>query len=818
MNSIEPPIRWLNTIHLDEISTTGGKNANLGELIQISKDIGFLVPDGFAVVASAYDGFLKFNGLHDRIEALIHEDESGKTIRELIRNAQLPDDLIRSITLAYEQLTQSRKGRMDVAVRSSATAEDLPTASFAGLQDSYLNINGIQNLLQSILHCYASLFNERAISYRHEKKIQHSAVRISVAVQEMIRSDLSVSGVLFTIDPESGFENHILIESSYGLGESIVQGKVNPDEFIVFKPLLESTYLPIIQKKCGSKDHKIVYAGSHDDESVNAKSTVTIPVEVSARQQFTLSDTEILRLAHWAKKIESHYSSQYAKPTPMDIEWAKDGISGELYIVQARPETVHSQHHLEKSRWQNFQLLEKSRLVIEGCSIGNSIHAGHARIIDSPQDLSQLKWGEILVTDKTDPDWEPIMKKASAIITNRGGRTCHAAIVARELGLPAVVGTDHATQVIHTGDPITVSSAEGSIGKVYEGILPIRIQAIPEVNLNKIHTSVFMNVSDPDEAANLSFLPNHGVGLARLEFIINSSLRIHPMAIAHFSELKDPELIATIQKISVSYSNPEDFFVSTLAQKTAMITAAFYPKPVLVRFSDFKSNEYSRLIGGKEYEPIEENPMIGFRGAIRYADDHYRSGFALECKAMLKVRNEMGFQNLRLMIPFCRTLDEAHLVIQELEKNGITRRSGFQIWMMCEIPSNIMLADEFLDLFDGFSIGSNDLTQLVLGIDRDSDRMAASFSELNPAVTKMISMVIQSARRKNKSIGICGEAPSNHPEFAAFLIQEGIQSLSLNPDSILRTLPIILEAEKHQASPLHESSPHLYQANPGAGG
>lgn len=784
-------IRWFDQISLADLPDVGGKNANLGELIRLAESGVIRVPGGFAVTASAYQQFLKENALEGRIKKILSDRQKPEQIRDLIRSSPLPTDLVTEVTLAYEELVKKREGRMDVAVRSSATAEDLPSASFAGLQDTWLNINGIHDLLEAIRNCYASLFNDRAVSYRNEKRIPHDEVSISVAVQEMIRSDLAVSGVLFTIDTETGFENHILIESSYGLGESVVQGKITPDEFIVAKNLLKPGRAPIIQMKCGSKESKLIY--NLDDASGLTIRKESVPEE--SRKHFSLTESEILNLANWGALIEKHYEKITHGKSPMDIEWAKDGISGNFYILQARPETIHSVKKLKTNLWQQYTLLEKGRILIEGGSVGNSIQSGMARVIESAKELDLLNWGEILITDKTDPDWEPAMKKAAAIVTNRGGRTCHAAIVARELGIPAVVGTGNATSKIRTGQKITVSSAEGSIGKIYDGELRVRITAIPEVDISEMNTKILMNLADPDAAAGFSFLPNDGVGLARLEFIINSAIGIHPMAIARFNSINDSEIKKKIQSISEPYATPEEFFVKTLARKTAMIAAAFHPKPVIVRFSDFKSNEYSRLIGGSLFEKTEENPMIGFRGAGRYFDADYREGFALECKAMVQAKERIGADNIRLMIPFCRTTEEAKKVIQELSSHGISRERGYSTLMMCEIPSNVILADEFLDWFDGYSIGSNDLTQLILGIDRDSEKVAASFSERNPAVLKMISEAISKAKAKGKPIGICGQAPSDDPEFAKFLIECGIDSISLNPDSIMRTIPIIRDVE-----------------------
>ena len=785
-------VRWFETVSLKDLPEVGGKIANLGELHRMAKQGMIRVANGFCITAASYRDFIRSNGLESEIAKLLQEKSGPEKIRNRIRESPLPEKLMAEITIAYDQLVLSRNGRMDVAVRSSATAEDLPTASFAGLQDSFLNVNGIHDLLESVRNCFASLFNDRAVSYRNEKRIPHDQVDIAVAVQEMIRSDLSVSGVMFTIDTETGFENHILIESSYGLGESIVQGKVSPDEFIVAKNILKPGKFPIIRMKPGSKEHKIVY----DFNGTDGTTTRTESVSDEDQKQFSLNEDEIIELANQAVIIEKHYRDMHGKKSPMDIEWAKDGISGHFHILQARPETVHSVKIHESKHWQHHTLLEKGRILIQGSSVGNSIQSGVARVIESAKDLSLLKWGEVLVTDRTDPDWEPAMKKAAAIVTNRGGRTCHAAIVARELGIPAVVGTGNATRVIRSGQKITVSSGEGAVGKVYEGELKVRISAIPEVDLTRLKTRIMMNLGDPDAAAGLSFLPNHGIGLARLEFIINSAIGVHPMAIARFDSIRDENIRNKILESSKSFKSPKDFFIRTLSCETGMIAAAFYPKTVVVRFSDFKSNEYSRLIGGELFEHREENPMIGFRGAGRYLDDDYRDGFLLECEAMIRAREHLGLDNISLMIPFCRTVEEAERILSLLSSKGISRDRGYSILMMCEIPSNVIQAKEFLSLFDGYSIGSNDLTQLTLGIDRDSEKAASSFSERNPAVLTLIRNAIRAAKEMNKPIGICGQAPSDDPEFAKFIVECGIDSISLNPDSVLRTIPIILEAEK----------------------
>jgi pyruvate,water dikinase len=696
---------------------------------------------------------------------------------------------------AYRELSKGAEGpAVDVAVRSSATAEDLPDASFAGQQETYLNVQGDAALLESCKRCFASLFTDRAISYRQDKGFDHFKIALSIGVQRMVRSDLASSGVMFSIDTETGSQDVVLINAGFGLGENVVQGSINPDEYFVFKPTLKRGFRPILQKRLGSKEFKLVY------DIGGSKMVKNIPVPPDDRSRFAITDDEILSLARWACLIEDHYSKKRRQYTPMDIEWAKDGHTGELFILQARPETVQSQKSLDMV--EVYHLEEKGPVLVRGRSVGEKIAHGPVRVIKSAHNLNEVQKGDVLVTDKTDPDWEPTMKKAAAIVTNRGGRTCHAAIVSRELGLPAIVGTENGTERLADGQPVTVSCAEGETGFVYNDYLKFDVQRTNLSELPRPHTKVMMNVGNPEEAFHLSFMPNDGVGLAREEFIINTYIKIHPLALLEFDRLEDRALRSQIEQLTAGYTDKAQFFIDKLAQGVAMIAAAFYPKDVIVRLSDFKTNEYANLIGGKAYEPVEENPMIGFRGASRYYDPRYQAGFALECRAMKKVRDEMGLTNVKLMVPFCRTVEEGRRVLEEMEKHGLKRGvNELEVYVMCEIPSNVILANEFAEIFDGFSIGSNDLTQLVLGVDRDSEIVAHVFDERNPAVKTMIASVIRAAKSKGRKIGICGQAPSDYPDFAAFLVELGIDSISLNPDAVLKTTVKILAMEEHAAEP-----------------
>ncbi|MER3493901.1 MAG: phosphoenolpyruvate synthase [Mastigocladus sp. ERB_26_2] len=787
----------LDAVGIEDISLVGGKNASLGEMIQQLQSKGVKVPTGFATTAYAYRFFIQGAGLETKLREIFAdldvEDvnnlrQCGKQARALMLQTPFPKELENAIAQAYHNLCQQYGVDTDVAVRSSATAEDLPDASFAGQQETYLNVHGLPAVLQACHKCFASIFTDRAISYRQIKGFDHFNIALSVGVQKMVRADLAASGVMFSIDTETGFKDAALITAAYGLGENVVQGAVNPDEYLVFKPTLKQGYRPILEKRLGTKEIKMVY------DLGGSKMTKNIPVAASDRAAFALNDDEILQLAHWACLIEEHYSQVRGVYTPMDIEWAKDGITNELFIVQARPETVQSQKI--KNVLHIYQLQEKGEVLVTGRSVGEMIGQGKARVILDVHRLGEFQPGEVLVTNRTDPDWEPIMKKASAIVTNSGGRTCHAAIIAREMGIPAIVGCGNATKIIKAGQEITVSCAEGETGKVYKGLLAYEVQEIPLEKLPRTRTQIMMNVGNPEEAFGYSAIPNDGVGLARMEFIIANHIKAHPLALIHFDELEDELAKYKIAELTAEYKDKPQFFIDKLAQGIGAIAAAFYPKPVIVRLSDFKSNEYANLLGGKQFEPKEENPMIGWRGASRYYDERYREGFALECRAMKQVREQMGLTNVILMIPFCRTPAEGRRVLAEMAKHGLVRgENGLQVYVMCELPSNVQLADEFCQVFDGFSIGSNDLTQLTLGLDRDSELVAHLFDERNDAVKRMIAKAISTVKQHGRKIGICGQAPSDYPEFARFLVEEGIDSISLNPDSVLKTLLEIAATE-----------------------
>ncbi len=790
-------VRWFREISIDDVPTVGGKNASLGEMYRELAGEGIKIPNGFATTADGYWFVLKSGEILEELrKTLAGLDKNnvadlairGKKARDLILSAGIPNELWAEIRAAYDGLCDQYGADTDVAVRSSATAEDLPTASFAGQQETFLNIRGHQALKEACSKCFASLFTDRAISYRVDNGFDHFKVALSVGVMKMVRSDLASSGVIFTLDTETGFRDVVFITASYGLGENIVQGAVNPDEYYVFKPTLRQGYRSIIRKNLGSKDIRMVYVTG---ESKTLTRNVDVPN--SDRRRFCITDEEVLMLADYAVKIEDYYSRKAGLSRPMDIEWAKDGITGELWIVQARPETVQSQNR--RDSLETYRLDEKSQVIVRGKSVGEKIAGGKARVVDNVARLPDFKPGEILVADTTTPDWEPVMKTAAAIVTNRGGRTCHAAIVSRELGIPAVVGADDATERIHTGQPITVSCAAGDDGSVYEGILPFHVETISLTDLRRPRTKIMMNLGNPEQAFGLSMIPNDGVGLARMEFIISSYIKAHPMALVHPEKVDEPAR-KQLAELTFGYEDKTEYFVEKLAQGVGTIAAAFYPKPVVVRLSDFKTNEYASLTGGHAFEPAEDNPMLGFRGASRYYDDRYREGFALECRAMKRVRADMGLTNLVIMVPFCRTVAEGQKVLDEMAKNGLTRKgSGLQIFVMCEIPNNILLVDEFSQLFDGFSIGSNDLTQLVLGVDRDSALVAHDFDERDPGVMKMISMAIQGAKRNGRYSGLCGQAPSDYPEFAEFLVREGIDSMSLNPDAVMKITLKVLAIE-----------------------
>jgi pyruvate,water dikinase len=791
-------VLWFDELELDDIPQVGGKNASLGEMIREITAKGVRIPDGFAVTAYAYNYLLESAGVKDQIENILSDldthdmhglGEKGSKIRDLIYNIEFPEDLKEAILEAYRKLCDEYGEDTDVAVRSSATAEDLPDASFAGQQETYLNIRGADELINACKKCFASLFTNRAISYREDKGFDHLSVALSIGVQKMVRSDLAASGVIFSIDTESGFRDAVLLTGSYGLGEMVVQGTVNPDEFYVFKPTLKTGYKPILQKKLGTKEVKMVYSSNTEDP------VAIIPVTEDERKQFCISEDDILTLARWTTIIEDHYSAKAGFFKPMDIEWGKDGNTGELFILQARPETVQSQRDVNVL--ESYKLSETGNLLVTGTAVGSKIGAGPAHIIENVTDIKDFKKGEVLITDMTDPDWEPIMKIATAIITNKGGRTCHAAIISRELGVPCIVGTGDGTEKLKGFDEVTASCAEGEVGNVYEGILKYDVKRINLESMERPKTNIMMNVGNPDIAFDVASIPNDGVGLARLEFIISNFIQIHPMALLQFDKVTDAKTREEIEALTSGYENKTDFFVDKLAQGVAKIGAAFYPNDVIVRMSDFKSNEYANLIGGPYFEVDEENPMIGFRGASRYYDDRYRDGFALECRAMKKVRNEMGLNNVKLMVPFCRTVDEAKKVVDVMAQNGIVQgENGLELYMMVEIPSNVILIEKFGEIFDGFSIGSNDLTQLTLGLDRDSSLIAHIFDERNEAVTDLIREAITKARKMGKKIGICGQAPSDYPEFAEFLVECGINSMSLISDTVIETTLNVLKTEK----------------------
>ncbi|KTD68866.1 MULTISPECIES: phosphoenolpyruvate synthase [Legionella] len=771
---------------MHDLEQVGGKNASLGEMISHLSSAGVAVPGGFATTADSFKEFLAQDNLDKKIYAKLATLDAdnvqqlaviGKEIREMIINTPFTPDFERSVRVAYEQLAKSiGHDNFSVAVRSSATAEDLPDASFAGQQETFLNVKGIDEVLLSIKHVFASLYNDRAITYRTHHQFEHHEVALSAGIQQMIRSDLAVSGVMFTMDTESGFDQVVFITSSYGLGEMVVQGAVNPDEYYVHKPGVKAGRPAVIRRNLGSKALKMIYC---DDPSKKQR-VKTVDVDAKERLLFSLTQNEVESLARQALIIEEHYGR------PMDIEWAKDGLNGQLYILQARPETVKSRDN--KQILERYTLQKKGEVLAEGRSIGQRIGQGKARIIKDVSEMDRVQPGDVLISDMTDPDWEPVMKRASAIVTNRGGRTCHAAIIARELGIPAVVGCGDATKTIHDGDEVTVSCAEGDNGYVYAGILPYELIRLDVETMPELPMKVMLNVGNPERAFTFQSIPNSGVGLARLEFLISNTIGIHPRALLDFDRLKDKELKQFITEKTAAYASPVEYYIERLKEGIATIAAAFYPKPVIVRLSDFKSNEYANLIGGNLYEPHEENPMLGFRGASRYVSESFAECFALECKAVRRVREEMGLTNVEVMIPFVRTVSEAGNVIQVLKQHGLERgKNGLRVIMMCELPSNALLAEKFLEHFDGFSIGSNDLTQLTLGLDRDSGLIAAQFDERNDAVKALLHMAISECKKANKYIGICGQGPSDHQDFALWLMNEGIESVSLNPDSVLET-------------------------------
>ena len=789
-------IRWFETLTNEDVAQVGGKNASLGEMIQTLVPEGIRVPMGFATTADAYRTVLRSNRLDDAIRDTLAEreqgektlSEAGADIREMIKEAQIPDAVADAIRAAYHELCERYDvDTVDVAVRSSATAEDLPEASFAGQQESFLNIRGEDDLLEACRRCMASLFTDRAIAYREAHGFDHMDVALSVGVQKMIRANDASAGVLFTIDTETGFPEAIVINAAWGLGETVVKGQVTPDQFTVYKPFLDREGLvPILRKERGSKEEKIIYTEG---------GTETVATSDEERAAFTLSDDEILTLARWGQQIEAHYER------PMDIEWAKDGRSGDLFIVQARPETVQSQRAADVLK--SYRLTESGTSLLTGQAIGEAIATGTVCIIEDVADIDQFEEGAILVTGSTDPDWVPIMKRAAGIITDHGGRTSHAAIVSRELGVPAILGTETATDTLRNGQRITLSCAEGDTGVVYDGVLDYETEEIDLKDAPDTDTKVMVNVASPAAAMRWWRLPVQGVGLARMEYIINNVIQIHPMALVHPDAVERPEERETIDQMTAGYSPRTDYFVDLLSQGIASIAAPHHPHPVIVRTSDFKTNEYAHLIGGSAFEPAEANPMLGWRGAARYTSDDYREGFTLECAALKRVRETMGFENVVVMIPFCRTLEEADRVLEMMAAHGLTRgENGLEVYVMAEIPSNVTLATEFAERFDGFSIGSNDLTQLVLGVDRDSDRLAYLFDEQNEAVTRTIRTLIDRAHAAHRPVGLCGQAPSDHPDFAAFLVDAGIDSISLTPDSVMRTLSTIAQAEAKRPQPI----------------
>ena len=791
-------VRWFEELSIEDVPLCGGKNASLGEMVRELGAQGVRVPDGFAVTAKGFLYLLDAAGirsaLRDTLVGLDKHDvdelaRRGAACRALILGAGIPEDLWAEIRGAYATLC-AKYGANDVAVRSSATAEDLPNASFAGQQETFLNVAGEEALREACLRCFASLYTDRAISYRIDQGFEHEKVALSIGIQRMVRSDKGSAGVIFTIDTETGFRDVVFITSAYGLGENVVSGAVDPDEIYVFKPTLKQGKQAIVKKTLGAKQKRMEYAEEGGGRTVNRETAV------EARKRFSLSDEDALLLARYAVAIEEHYSAKAGTYRPMDIEWAKDGLTGELFIVQARPETVQSQHKVDAAV-ETFVLDERAALLATGHAVGQKIGSGVARVLVDLAHHSTFNDGDILVADTTTPDWEPVMKRASAIVTNRGGRTCHAAIVARELGIAAVVGTDNATTVIRDGAAVTVSAAEGDVGHVYEGALKYHVDRVAFENLERPKTHIQMNIGDPNQAFGLSMVPNDGVGLARLEFIINNTLRAHPMALVHPERVTSEADRALIEELTAGYVDKPAYFVEGLSLGVATIAAAFYPKPVVVRLSDFKTNEYASLVGGAAFEPKEENPMIGFRGASRYAHPAYAEAFALECKAMKRVRDEMGLTNVKLMVPFCRRVDEGERVLAEMAKHGLIRgENGLEVYVMCEIPNNVVCIDEFCALFDGISIGSNDLTQLTLGVDRDSVIVAFDFDERDPGVKRMMKLAIEGAHRAGRHAGICGQAPSDYPEMAEYLVRLGIDAISLNPDTVLKTTLQVREVEK----------------------
>ncbi|QCT94754.1 phosphoenolpyruvate synthase [Caminibacter mediatlanticus TB-2] len=794
-------IKWFKEIGIKDVNAVGGKNASLGEMYNNLTPLGVNVPNGFAVTATAYKHYLDYNNLWDKLSDLFKDFNPddieelkavGKAARSMIMDGEIPDDLKDEIFKGYKELKKEYGKDVSLAVRSSATAEDSPTASFAGQNETYLNIKGEENLLLAYKMCLASNFTDRSISYKYTHNFDPLKVYLSVVIMKMVRSDLASSGVMFSIDTESGFRDVVFINAAYGLGENVVQGTINPDAFYVHKPTYKKGYKAVLKRKKGDKELMMVFSEKLERANLAEQFTKNIKTPIEKKMKFAITDEEVLTLANWAMLIEDHYTNVRGTYTPMDMEWAKDGVDGKLYMVQARPETVHSQEKL--TDFEIYRLLEKSKVLLTGSAVGEKIGAGRVKILKSMAEADKFNDGDVLVAHTTSPDWEPVMKKASAIITQTGGRTCHAAIVSRELGKPAVVGAKDAMKILKEEEEVTVSCAEGEIGKVYEGILKYKVEKVDISKLPRPKTKIMMNLGNPELAFSLAKLPVDGIGLARMEFIINNYIKAHPMAIKHPEMLSESEK-ALIDKLSFPYDgDAEDFFVKTLSEGVATIASSVYPKKCIVRMSDFKSNEYANLLGGRHFEPIEDNPMIGFRGAARYTHPAYKEGFELECKAMKRAIKDMGFENIVLMIPFCRRIDEAKRVKNALIQNGL---SDVEVYMMCEIPSNVILIDEFLEIYDGISIGTNDLTQLTLGVDRDSEIVAFDYSEMDEAVKRMVKMAVEGAKRNNKYSGLCGQAPSDYPEFAEFLVKIGIESMSLNPDSVLKIIKDIAEMENN---------------------
>ena len=792
----KPLVLDFSEVTADDVELVGGKCSSLGELFRTLSPKGVRAVDGFSTTSEAYRLLLDTDNLGLRLRELMNGldyndlralNNAGRETRALLLDTPLPSSVHEAIIDGYRRLCDRLGRTPEVAVRSSATAEDLPDASFAGQQDTILNVRGEEHLIEACHRCFASLWTDRAISYRASRGFDHFEVALSIGIQPMVRSDQACSGVMFTLDTESGFRDVVVINGAWGLGEAIVQGMATPDEWIVFKPTLREGARPIVSRRIGTKEVKMVYG-------LDGRGTRTREVVEAQRQRTCLSDYEVLELARWACTIEAHYSARTGKATPMDIEWAKDGYTGELFILQARPETVHSANH--QTYLETYRLTGvHDEPLVTGIAVGEKISQGRVHVLGDPDHLTQFRTGDVLVTSMTDPAWEPIMKKAAAIVTDRGGRTCHSAIISRELGLPCIVGTGNATHKLQTGMQVTVSCAEGAKGNIYEGQVEFKVDRRVVGEEQRPRTQIMMNVGDPDHAFAVAALPNDGVGLARLEFIINNHIGIHPMALVRYPHLQSPEVVSEIER-RIGEEDPREFFVRRLAEGIGKIAAAFYPKPVIVRMSDFKSNEYAMLIGGQEFEPIEENPMLGFRGASRYYDERYREGFQLECQALQRVRDEMGLVNVKAMIPFCRTVAEAERVVNLMAEFGLKQgEHQLEIYAMCELPANVIFADEFLRVFDGYSIGSNDLTQLTLGLDRDSEMVAHLFDERDGAVERMVSMAIEAAKRAGKKIGICGQAPSDYPEFAEFLVEKGINSISLNPDTVIQTSEKIVAFE-----------------------